>query len=111
MPSLITRSTVIVVLLGPGCKLVRGQAPEAGMRSAGIVIAAPCENAFVESFNGRFRDECLNEHVFRGSPNGAPDHRSQDGVRSQLGAVVADGSSVRACRGPVCDRRLDLSIA
>ena len=24
----------------------------------------PTENAFVESFNGRFRDECLNEHWF-----------------------------------------------
>ena len=24
----------------------------------------PVENAFVESFNGRFRDECLNEHWF-----------------------------------------------
>ena len=24
------------------------------------------QNAFVESFNGRFRDECLNEHLFRG---------------------------------------------
>src|SRR6516225_8252485 len=41
MPSLITRTHVIVVLLGPRYKLVRGQAPEAGMRSAGIVIAAP----------------------------------------------------------------------
>ena len=28
----------------------------------------PVENAFVEIFNGRFRDECLNEHVFRGLP-------------------------------------------
>src|SRR5262249_10494362 len=26
------------------------------------------QNAFVESLNGRFRDECLNEHVFRGLP-------------------------------------------
>lgn len=26
----------------------------------------PIENAFIESFNGRFRDECLNEHWFRG---------------------------------------------
>ncbi|WP_191059400.1 integrase core domain-containing protein, partial [Geminicoccus harenae] len=26
----------------------------------------PIQNAFVESLNGRFRDECLNEHVFRG---------------------------------------------
>jgi putative transposase len=25
----------------------------------------PNENAFIESFNSRFRDECLNEHVFR----------------------------------------------
>lgn len=24
----------------------------------------PVENAFIESFNGRFRDECLNEHWF-----------------------------------------------
>jgi putative transposase len=24
----------------------------------------PVQNAFVESFNGRFRDECLNEEVF-----------------------------------------------
>jgi putative transposase len=23
------------------------------------------KNAYVESFNARFRDECLNEHVFR----------------------------------------------
>jgi putative transposase len=28
----------------------------------------PGQNAFVESLNGRFRDECLNEHVFRGLP-------------------------------------------
>ncbi len=25
-------------------------------------------NAFVESLNGRLRDECLNDHVFRGLP-------------------------------------------
>ncbi len=24
----------------------------------------PTQNAFIESFNGKFRDECLNEHVF-----------------------------------------------
>lgn len=24
----------------------------------------PVENAFVESFNGKFRDECLNQHWF-----------------------------------------------
>jgi putative transposase len=25
---------------------------------------APMQNGFVESFNGRLRDECLNEHLF-----------------------------------------------
>ncbi len=25
----------------------------------------PTQNAFIESFNGRFRDECLNDNVFR----------------------------------------------
>jgi putative transposase len=33
-----------------------------------IAPGKPVQNAFVESFNGRFRDECLNEHVFRGLP-------------------------------------------
>ena len=30
----------------------------------------PTENAFVESFNGKFRDECLNEHCFVSSAEG-----------------------------------------
>ena len=25
----------------------------------------PTQNAFVESFNGKFRDSCLNQHWFR----------------------------------------------
>ena len=29
---------------------------------------SPWQNGINESFNGRFRDECLNEHVFRGLP-------------------------------------------
>ena len=29
-----------------------------------IAPGKPAQNAFVESFNGRFRDECLNEHLF-----------------------------------------------
>lgn len=33
-----------------------------------IAPGKPVQNAFVESFNGRLRDECLNEHVFRGLP-------------------------------------------
>lgn len=30
-----------------------------------ITPGKPNENAFIESFNSRLRDECLNEHVFR----------------------------------------------
>ena len=30
-----------------------------------IVPGKPMQNGFVESFNGRLRDECLNEHLFR----------------------------------------------
>jgi putative transposase len=30
-----------------------------------IAPGKPMQNGFVESFNGRFRDECLNEHLFR----------------------------------------------
>lgn len=39
-------------------------AHERGIRLCFIRPGKPIENAFVESFNGRFRDECLNEHWF-----------------------------------------------
>ena len=29
-----------------------------------ILIGKPVENAFIESFNGRLRDECVNVHQF-----------------------------------------------
>ena len=44
-----------------------------------IAPGKPTQNGFVESFNGRLRDECLNEHLFanlqrpaRSSKNGGP---------------------------------------
>jgi len=37
---------------------------ERGMRLNFIRPGKPVENAYIESFNGRFRDECLNEHWF-----------------------------------------------
>jgi putative transposase len=30
-----------------------------------IQAGNPTQNAYVENFNGRFRDECLKEHWFR----------------------------------------------
>jgi len=35
-----------------------------GVRLRFIDPGKPVQNAFIESFNGRFRDECLNEHWF-----------------------------------------------
>lgn len=32
--------------------------------SEGMRPAHPAQNAFAESFQGRMRDECLNEHLF-----------------------------------------------
>ena len=40
----------------------------AGVEWHYIAPGKPVQNAFVESLNGRFRDECLNEHMFRGLP-------------------------------------------
>ena len=36
-----------------------------GVEHEFITPGKPNENAYIESFNSRFRDECLNEHVFR----------------------------------------------
>jgi putative transposase len=39
---------------------------ERGVELLFIRPGKPIENAFIESFNGRFRDECLNSHWFTG---------------------------------------------
>ena len=46
-----------------------GRALDAWAYGRGVQIhfirpGKPIENAFIESFNGKFRDECLNEHWF-----------------------------------------------
>ena len=46
-----------------------GRALDAWAYAKGVSLAfirpgKPVENVFVESFNGRFRDQCLNEHWF-----------------------------------------------
>ena len=35
-----------------------------GVKLRFIQPGKPTQNAYIESFNGKFRDECLNEHVF-----------------------------------------------
>lgn len=39
-------------------------AHERGMQLRLIEPGKPNQNAYIESFNGRLRDECLNEHWF-----------------------------------------------
>jgi putative transposase len=38
---------------------------ERGVRLRFIAPGKPVQNCFIESFNGRLRDECLNQHWFR----------------------------------------------
>jgi putative transposase len=65
----------------------------------------PIENAYVESFNGKFRDECLNEHWFvsladakatietwRIDYNAVRPHSSLDGATPEQFARIAEGA-------------------
>lgn len=56
----------VVLDNGPECtsKALDQWAYERGVELAFIRPGKPVENCFVESFNGRFRDECLNVHWF-----------------------------------------------
>jgi putative transposase len=45
-------------------RVVEAWAYRMGVQLHFIQPGKPSQNAFVESFNGRFRDECLNEHWF-----------------------------------------------
>ncbi len=58
----------IVLDNGPECtsKALNEWAYQRGVTLAFIRPGKPVENCFVESFNGKFRDECLNLHWFLG---------------------------------------------
>ena len=47
---------------------------ELGVGWHNIAPAKPVQNAFVESLNGRFRDECLNEHAVPVLADGTADY-------------------------------------
>ena len=57
-----------------------------------IAPGKPQQNGFVESFNGRFRDECLNEHLFGTCP--APGERLKHG-----GSTSTPNARTRASTG------------
>ena len=46
------------------CRALDQWAFEHGMELRLIKPGKPTHNGFIETFNGRFRDECLNEHLF-----------------------------------------------
>ena len=45
-------------------RILDGWAHDNGVQLYFIDPGKPTQNAYIESFNGRFRDECLNEHWF-----------------------------------------------
>ena len=47
------------------CKAMDAWAYAHGIELRLIQAGKPTQNAYVESFNGKFRDECLNEHWFQ----------------------------------------------
>lgn len=60
-----------------------------------IAPGKPQQNGFVESLNGRFRDECLNEHLFRGLPRSAASSRLGGSTTTFTGRARAWAASPR----------------
>lgn len=64
----LTRSLPETLILGIGPEFADMAldvwAAEDGVRLHFIQPRKPVQSAFIESFNGKFRDECLNEHWF-----------------------------------------------
>jgi hypothetical protein len=68
----------------------------------------PTQNAYIESFNGKLRDECLNEHWFRSlkhrravrgrSETGLEGHKNAERLLAEINVVWAPG--LHALRGP-----------
>jgi putative transposase len=87
-----------------------------------ITPGKPTENAFIESFNGKFRDECLNENWFISLPEAREKievwRRDYHQVRphSALGYQTPEEFATRAARGaspptPLASIQEDLTYA
>jgi len=64
-----TRGLPAIIVVDNGPEFT-GKALDAWAYARGVQLhfirpGKPVDNAFIESFNGKFRDECLNEHWFR----------------------------------------------
>jgi hypothetical protein len=58
------------------------------------------QNGFVESLNGRLRDECLNEHVFRGLPADGTSSKTEGSTTTTTGRIPAPAASFRTHSQP-----------
>lgn len=80
-----------------------------GIEPCWIEPGKPIQNAYAESFNARFRDECLNQHVFTSVPharaliedwrqdyNAVRPHTSLDGLTPDEFAMTLAGCEHRA---------------
>ena len=88
------------------------------VRLAFIRPGKPVENAFIESFNGRLRDECLNAHVFASTVEAQrvldawrhdynhvrPHSALQDRTQVEMGALWVDSREARESTAPRKDR-------
>ena len=52
-----------------------------------IAPGKPMQNGLVESFNGRMREECLNEHLFPSLRHGAPTTITTVHIRASTGSL------------------------
>lgn len=93
-----------------------------------IAPGKPTQNAFVESFNGRFRDECLNEEVFtslaearilierwRLDYNQVRPHSAHGGLTPQAALMRSAGDRLRnpdqLCRSPATIAAADKAVS
>jgi putative transposase len=65
---------------------------ERGVEWHYIAPGKPTQNGFIESFNGRLRDECLNEHL-------SPACQRPDGSSKNGGPTTTHSDRTRACTG------------
>ena len=93
-----TRGTPAVLIMDNGPKFL-SRALDAWAYAHGIRLhfidpGKPNQNAFIESFNGRLRDECLNEHWYLGGVPRAPDRGLARGLQMPFDPPQLPGERV-----------------
>jgi transposase InsO family protein len=71
-----------------------------------IAPGKPSQNAFIESFNGRLRDELLNETLFRSLPHAARCSKPGAATTTPSGRIRARAGSRRWPKRLVCSHRV-----